>query len=111
MQSLTNIRFKNYTQQQLSLIPPSWEKLIEENHPVRVINQVIDRLDLQPLIKKEKLHRTFIRINYIIMNKKISLFAQWNKECIKSALKKQQMKEVLHRKYIYINHKIVKVVL
>ena len=54
MQSSTNIRFKNYTQQQLSLIPPSWEELIEENHPVRVINQVIDRLDLQPLIKKYK---------------------------------------------------------
>ncbi len=54
MQSSTNIRFKNYTQQQLSLLPPSLEELIEENHPVRVINQVIDRLDLQPLIKKYK---------------------------------------------------------
>ena len=54
MQSSSNITFKNYTQQQVSLLPPSLEELIEKNHPVRVINQVIDRLDLQPLIEKYK---------------------------------------------------------
>ena len=48
----TKVIFKDYTQKQLSLLPPSLEELIEENHPVRVINQVIDKVDLHSLIEK-----------------------------------------------------------
>jgi len=48
----TNIPFKDYNQKQLSLLPPSLEEFIEENHPVRVINYVIDKIDLGSLLQK-----------------------------------------------------------
>ncbi len=48
------IVFKNYTPNQVMMLPPSLEELITENHPVRVVNQVIDRIDIDPLIKKFK---------------------------------------------------------
>ena len=52
MHSSAKVIFKDYTQKQLSLLPPSLEELIEDNHPVRVINQVIDKVDLHSLIQK-----------------------------------------------------------
>ena len=52
MHNSTKVIFKDYTQKQLSLLPPSLEELIEENHPVRVINQVIDKVDLHTLLQK-----------------------------------------------------------
>ncbi len=36
------------------LLPPSLEELIEENHPVRVVNDVIDRINVEPLLKQYK---------------------------------------------------------
>lgn len=36
------------------MLPPSLEELIEANHPVRVVNQVIDRINIDPLLKKFK---------------------------------------------------------
>jgi len=36
------------------LLPPSLEELIEPNHPVRVVNDVIDRIDISPLLKAYK---------------------------------------------------------
>ncbi len=36
------------------LLPPSLEDLISENHPVRVINEVIEQINIDPLIKKYK---------------------------------------------------------
>jgi transposase len=46
--------FKAYTQNQIMLLPPSLEELIEVNHPVRVVSQVIDRIDVEPLLKQYK---------------------------------------------------------
>lgn len=43
--------FKNYNQNQLSILPPSLDELISHTHPVRVINTVIDKLDLTVLEK------------------------------------------------------------
>lgn len=34
------------------LLPPSLEELIDESHPVRVVNQVIDSIDIKPLLAK-----------------------------------------------------------
>ena len=36
------------------LLPRSLEELIDKNHPVRIVNQVIDRIDIDPLLKKFK---------------------------------------------------------
>jgi len=46
--------FKPYATNQIMLLPPSLEELIDDKHPVRVVNQVIDKIDLEPLLKKFK---------------------------------------------------------
>jgi transposase len=46
--------FKAYNQQQLFLLPPSLDELIGANHPVRIVNDVINRVDISPLLAKYK---------------------------------------------------------
>lgn len=46
--------FKPYAQHQGMLLPPTYDELIPENHPVRIINQVIDALDIDPLLANYK---------------------------------------------------------
>jgi len=50
----SKIVFKDYNPNQLLLLPPSLEDFIDPNHPVRVVNQVIDTIDLDPLLAKYK---------------------------------------------------------
>ena len=40
--------------EQLSLLPPSLEELIPEKHLVRVVNQVVDELEIEPLLANYK---------------------------------------------------------
>lgn len=42
--------FKTYNQQQNWLFPPSIEELIPSDHPVRIVNGVIEQIDLQNLM-------------------------------------------------------------
>jgi len=49
--SKSNVVFKDYTTNQISLLPPSLDELIEPNHPVRVVNKVIDSINIDALIK------------------------------------------------------------
>lgn len=44
--------FKEYNQQQIQLLPPSLEELIPQNHLVRVVNQVVERLDISSIINQ-----------------------------------------------------------
>lgn len=46
--------FKSYSQQQAYLLPPSLEELIAANHPVRVVNEVLNKIDIQPLMRQYK---------------------------------------------------------
>ncbi len=41
--------FKPYDQQQILLLPPSLEELVPKDHPVRVVNDVINRINIAPL--------------------------------------------------------------
>jgi transposase len=50
----TKVVFKDYSPNQILLLPPSLEDMIDPNHPVRVVNQVIDSLDIDLLLKKYK---------------------------------------------------------
>jgi transposase len=43
--------FKPYNQQQLLTIPPRLEDLIPPSHPVRVVNEVINKINIEPLLK------------------------------------------------------------
>lgn len=44
--------FKNYTPNQLMLLPPSLDEKIIETHPVRIVSGVIDKINISPLEKK-----------------------------------------------------------
>lgn len=46
--------FKPYEQNQISILPPSIEEMIEENHPVRIVNSVVDQINIKPLEKQYK---------------------------------------------------------
>jgi len=50
----TKVVFKDYSPNQILLLPPSLEEMIDPNHAVRVVNQIIDSLDIDALIKKYK---------------------------------------------------------
>lgn len=43
--------FKPYNQQQILALPPALEELIPKGHPVRIVNEVINKLDIEPLLK------------------------------------------------------------
>lgn len=47
-----NTNFKDYNQQQNWLFPPSIEEMIPEDHPVRIVNGVIEQLDISLLIEQ-----------------------------------------------------------
>lgn len=48
------VTFKAYTMEQPSLLPPSLDELIPAQHLVRVVNRVVDELDVEPLLEKYK---------------------------------------------------------
>jgi transposase len=48
------VTFKPYTMDQPALLPQNLEELIPEDHMVRVVNRVIDELDLEPILKEYK---------------------------------------------------------
>ena len=46
--------FKAYHQRQAMLLPPSLDELIAINHPVRVVDDVLSKIDILPLIAQYK---------------------------------------------------------
>lgn len=44
--------FKNYTPNQMMLLPPSFDEKIPAEHPVRIVNRVIEQINIVPLEKK-----------------------------------------------------------
>jgi len=46
--------FKPYHQNQLMALPPTFEELIPASHPVRVVNQIVDQVDLDSVFSKYK---------------------------------------------------------
>jgi transposase len=50
----SKVTFKPYTMDQPSLLPPSLEELIPEDHLVRVVSRVMDELDLEPILNEYK---------------------------------------------------------
>src|SRR5258708_26680562 len=43
--------FKEYAPNQIMLLPPSLEELIEKGHPVRIVEQVIEQINIDALLK------------------------------------------------------------
>jgi transposase len=48
------VTFKPYTMDQPSLLPQNLEELIPQDHLVRVVNRVMNELDLEPILKEYK---------------------------------------------------------
>jgi len=48
----TKAIFKPYNQQQALLLPPTLDELIPSTHLVRVVNQVVEEMDIAPLIEQ-----------------------------------------------------------
>lgn len=46
--------FKTYTPDQISLLPDSYDELIPEEHLVRMLNTVIDKMKIDPLLAEYK---------------------------------------------------------
>ena len=46
--------FRPYHQHQAMLLPPSLDDMVAPSHPVRIISQVIDNLNIDPLLAKYK---------------------------------------------------------
>ena len=51
---MVTLLFKTYNQTQILLLPPSLDELIPANHPVRVVNEVINSINIDVIIKKYK---------------------------------------------------------
>lgn len=46
--------FKTYNQHQPMLLPPSLDELIAANHPVRIVSDVLDKINIGPLVRTYK---------------------------------------------------------
>ena len=44
--------FREYSQGQIFLLPPSLDEFVPENHETRIINDVVDTMDLSPLLAR-----------------------------------------------------------
>jgi transposase len=44
--------FREYSQSQGFLLPPSLDEFVPENHETRIVNDVVDTMDLSPLLAK-----------------------------------------------------------
>lgn len=45
----SNVVWKTNSQAQLSLLPPSYDDLVPENHPVRIVNSILDQIDIRSI--------------------------------------------------------------
>ena len=54
MSSKSKVLFKQYSPNQMMLLPPSLEELIAQSHPARIAHEVIEKIDLESLLKKFK---------------------------------------------------------
>ena len=51
---MKRVVFKQSHQHQIMLFPPSLDSMIRANHPVRVVNEVIDKIDISELLSTYK---------------------------------------------------------
>lgn len=50
----SRIKFKPYHQNQMMVFPPTFDEMIEQGHPVRVVNKIIEEINLDPILRKYK---------------------------------------------------------
>ena len=61
--TMAKIAFKSDNQKQSLLLPPSLDELIPLTHSVRVVNAMIDRLDVDAILRTTSIRRAALRSN------------------------------------------------
>ena len=51
LNQLITYKIQHYNRQQTTLLPYSFNDLISEKHPLRIVNQVVESINIQPLLK------------------------------------------------------------
>ena len=74
------ITYKPYEQHQAYLIPPSTEELIPSDHLVRLVNEVIDEMGIERIIRKYQLGGGASRYHPVMMTK-LFVYGYMTKVC------------------------------
>lgn len=74
------ITYKPYVQHQIYLIPPSADELIPQNHLVRLVNEVIDEMGIERLIRKHQKGGGTSRYHPVMMTK-VFVYGYMTKVC------------------------------
>jgi transposase len=88
------ITYKAYDQGQAYLIPPSVDELIPANHLVRLVNEVIDQLGIERLLRKYQIGGGTSRYHPEMMTK-LFVYGYLTKTCSSRMLAKAARENVL----------------
>jgi hypothetical protein len=83
--------FKPYHQHQIMMLPPSLEDLVPKGHPVRVVNDVINRINLEHLLSAYQIKGTssyhpqmLLKVWFTDMSVIFILLANWKQPAKKT---------------------------
>jgi transposase len=88
------ITYKPYDQGQIYLIPPGVDELIPANHLVRLVNEVIDEMDIERLLRKYRGGGGASRYHPEMMTK-LFVYGYMTKVCSSRMLAKAARENVL----------------
>jgi transposase len=88
------IRYKPYEQKQVYLIPPSTEELIPENHLVRLVNEVIDEMNIEAILRKYQVGGGASRYHPAMMTK-VFVYGYMTRVCSSRMLAKAVRENVM----------------
>jgi transposase len=74
------ITYKPYEQNQAYLIPPRADELIPEDHLVRLVNEVIDEMGIERLLRKYQIGGGASRYHTVMMTK-LFVYGYMTKVC------------------------------
>ena len=89
------ITYKPYEQNQPYLIPPSVEELIPQNHLVRLVNEVIDDMGIECLLRKYQVGGGASRYHPVMMTK-LFVYGYMTKVCSSRMLAKSARENVMY---------------
>jgi transposase len=89
------ITYKPYEQNQNYLIPPSADELIPKDHLVRLVNEVIDEMGLEHLLRKYQVGGGASRYHPVMMTK-LFVYGYLNKTCSSRLLAKAARENVMY---------------
>jgi transposase len=88
------ITYKPYNQNQPYLIPPSADELIPEDHLVRLVNEVIDEMGIEKLLRKSQVGGGASRYHPVMMTK-LFVYGYMTKVCSSRMLAKAIRENVM----------------